>query len=434
MNLDVKGYSPVVDTVLQAGSSSLHGYRQRLEGVVTAGDYNQPEASLNLPSDEHLVEQVEKFISSFVTPQLRYVFLIGIGGSNLGALAVYNALFTARDMTPHTQPRLVTVDTNNPSLLGGVKELICTITDKAEFVIVSISKSGGTTETIANTEIVLEALESRCGPVPERVVVISDMNSAFLTAAKNRGMHTFAIPPQVGGRYSVFSAVGLLPLALCGVNIRQLQSGAQQAVQIGLHSDVSHNPAAQLALLQVDALANQKTIHDFFTFNSELETVGKWWRQLVGESLGKTTLATKKVTGITPTVSIGSTDLHSVGQLYLAGPADKLTLFVYAESAATLNVPTSRVLPELVPMITGKSLSVIMEAILKGTMTAFTKRKRPFVSIILPSINPYELGYLMQVCMMSTIYTGKLLGVNPFDQPDVEAYKTFTKQLLEKSK
>lgn len=431
MKIDVSGYHKGVMTLLESRGETVSSYVKNLRQVAEVGDYTMPEASINVPFEEALLEAVLAFTAKFKTEELRYVFLIGIGGSNLGSEAIYRAL-TAYEVEDRELVRLVGIDTNNPAIIAKALNIIGHLNQKSEFAVVSISKSGGTTETIANTEIILEALEKKFGPVPERVVVISDTGSPFLNEARALGMHTFAMPPKVGGRYSVFTAVGLLPLALCGIDVVGLVAGAKEAIRPGTHLDVKLNPATSLALLMVDAHNNGKPIHDMFVFNSELETFGKWWRQLVGESLAKRTNSTNKLVGITPTVSVGSTDLHSVGQLYLGGPADKLTFFLYARPPHDFAVPSSRVFPTLVPMVASKSLSQIMEAIKKGTMQAFLNRERSYIEIELSELSTYELGFLMQTLMLSVIYSGHLLDVNSFDQPDVEAYKITTKELLEK--
>ena len=154
----------------------------------------------------------------------------------------------------------------------------------------------------------------------------------------------------------------------------------------------------------------------------------------MGESIGKEHDREGEVvhTGLTPTVSIGSTDLHSVGQLYLGGPRDKITTFIYSTDAEEkVRVPKKRSFPSVVEMINGKSTHDIMGAILEGAKIAYNKNELPFMEIELEGITPYELGAFMQFKMIEMMYLGILLNVNPFDQPNVESYKVETKQLLE---
>jgi glucose-6-phosphate isomerase len=402
-----------------------------LRSVAEAGDYNLPESSINLPTDEHLLSQVETLGQSLASAQLRYVFLVGIGGSYLGAKAIYDALYLYRDVAPHTAPRLICVDTTNPTVLEACYQILETITDPQEYAVVIISKSGGTTETIANAEVLLAMLDQRFRKQADRVCVVSDEGSSLLLAAQSLAMHTIAMPRAVGGRYSVFSAVGLVPLQLCGVPIRELHAGAAAMVRTGTHHDVLLNPAAASALARYQTYLDGRSIHDWFAFHSELATVGAWWRQLVGESIGKTT--PQAVVGITPTVSIGSNDLHSVGQLYFGGPKDKYLTFIRATQAMVdYQVPSSRIFPASVPDINGHSLHSIMDAIIEGTKAACQDRSVSYMSVTLQAITPRELGAYMQFAMLETMYLGKLLAVNPFDQPDVEAYKVVTKERLRK--
>lgn len=431
--LDIRGYTPAGQALLRTSQTEIAPHIARLGQVFEEGDYTSVEASINVPFDEDLLSAVEAFASQFATSQLRYVFLVGIGGSNLGTDAIYQALRYSHIVSEQALPKLITLDTNSAALLSGVSAIIETIRSPEEFAVVTVSKSGGTTETLANTEILLTLLEAKCGPVPHRVIVISDNNSPYVIAGQELKMHTFAMPPNVGGRYSVFTAVGLVPLALLGLPIRELVSGAAAAVQRGQHQDLQFNEAAQLALLTRDAYEQGLIIHNLFLFARELETLGKWWRQLTGESLGKETIDKKSVIGITPTVAIGSTDLHSMGQLYLGGANQTFSLFVSTAEAKEFTVPSERVFPQLVPMIKAKSVADIQTAILAGTKAAYTERDRRYVEWRMPTASAYELGYFMQTMMLVVIFTGRLLQVNPFNQPDVEAYKLKTKELLETS-
>ena len=397
--------------------------------VVANGNYSAPEASVNIPGDSSVLDAVEEVASKVDQTKLKYVFLVGIGGSYLGTKAIYDALFSMRDMTAHTGVRLVCVDTNNPALLQACQTIISTLTSPEEYFVVLVSKSGTTTETIANTEIVLEMFDKRWPKRADRVCVIGDVGSAFVSAGVGLGMYTLTIPSKAGGRYSVFSAVGLLPLALCGVDIQALSNGAEAMLDSGTHVDSSLNPASASALVRAYEYHEGKTIHDWFTFSGELASLGAWWRQLIGESIGKTVGDTTY--GITPTVSVGSNDLHSVGQLYFGGPKDKYFTFItIKQTGKNFSVPTNRVFPGLVKMVRGVSVGEIMGAIVRGTKEACQKRNLPYMSIVLEDISAYELGAFMQFAMLETIYLARLLGVNPFDQPDVEAYKTITKEIL----
>ncbi len=413
--------------------SQLDDYTAHLEQVRQSGTYEAAESSLNLSADEALLEQVKTVAAQKVTGKLKYSVVVGIGGSNLGTKAVYDALVGQHDLLDATRfPRLLFAETTDPEWLAAASKLVAGVTDPEEVLVTLISKSGGTTETLANFEILMAPLTAKFGvDVTNRVVAITDEGSKLWEAASAKGMACLAIPKQVGGRYSVLSAVGLLPLLSVGIDIEQLRDGARQVLEQCLGG--GENIAAQSAAVLAMQLKQGKVINDNFFFHPELESVGKWYRQLMGESVGKEkSLSGETVhAGITPTVSLGSTDLHSVGQLYLGGPKDKLTTFVSSSRSIAVDVPSQRVLPVLVPMIDGKSAADIMTAILEGVKIAYQKAGLPYMEVVLDGINEQSLGAYLQFKMLEMMYLGQLLNVNCFDQPNVEAYKIETKRLLE---
>ena len=431
MKFSLEDCTSINQNLLPIPGLLLAPYIETLKSVAEMGDYSVPESSINLPTDEAIIEAVEKLIEEKVTETLRYVFLIGIGGSNLGTKAIYDALpkETCNDRT------LICIDTVTDSKLDEVQGIISAVESPDELLIISVSKSGGTTETIANTEIVLAmALEKWGSDSTNRVVVITDEGSAFHNEASSKNISVLTMPIAIGGRYSVFTAVGLFPLAALGVSITELLDGAQTMVSSCLSTDIMSNPAAQSALVAYQSYQHGQIVHDTFVFTPELESLGKWYRQLIGESLGKTVTGegdTARV-GFVPTVSVGSTDLHSVGQLYLGGPARTLTTFVYASTKSNVHItPTERKFPTMAPMVTGKTTTEIMEAILSGAKTAYNNQSLPFMEITFDGITPYELGAFMQFKMIEMMYLGRLFGVNAYNQPAVELYKIETKKILE---
>ncbi len=431
MKFSLKYCTSINQNLLPIPGLLLAPYIETLKTVAEMGDYSVPESSINLPTDEVIKEAVEKLIEEKVTDSLRYVFLIGIGGSNLGTKAIYDAL----PLDTYNGKILVCIDTVNERTLNEVQVIISELESPDELLIISVSKSGGTTETIANTEIVLAmAIEKWGDEVTNRLVVITDEGSTFHQAASSKNISVLTMPPAIGGRYSVFTAVGLFPLAVLGVSITDLLDGAQTMRTACLNTDILSNPAAQSALVAYQSYHHGQIVHDTFVFTPELESLGKWYRQLLGESLGKTVNGggdTARV-GFVPTVSVGSTDLHSVGQLYLGGPARTLTTFVYASTESHVQTtPTKRTFESLTPMVTGKTTSEIMTAILNGTKAAYNNQSLPFMEIILEDITSFELGAFMQFKMMEMMYLGRLFGVDAFNQPAVELYKVETKKLLE---
>ena len=202
--------------------------------------------------------------------------------------------------------------------------------------------------------------------------------------------------------------------------------GAQDAVKDSTNKSTHINNALTFAAHTFTHYTKGHTIHNTFFFAPELESLGKWYRQLMAESLGK------DGKGLTPIVSIGSTDLHSMAQLYFGGANNTITNIVTAPSKGTVRVPKKLVFPGLVENVSGKSLESIMQAISQGTKTTYKKLKRPMVSIELEKLDARELGYYLQTRMIEIMYLAQLLDVNAFDQPMVKSYKKETRGLLKK--
>lgn len=208
----------------------------------------------------------------------------------------------------------------------------------------------------------------------------------------------------------MFSAVGLFPLAFIGIDIKEFLNGAQQLVSTGINNNILNNPAAISALTLYGQYKQGKNIHDTFLFSPCLESLGQWYRQLNAESLGKKVNKHNEIVnvGMTPTVSIGSNDLHSVAQLYLGGPYDKFTTFV------TVNLQEE---------MQDFSYALVMPAIALATQQAYQNDNRLFCTVELEHVDENHLGQFMALKMFETLYLGYLLEINPFDQPQVELYK-----------
>lgn len=423
---------------IEATAANLLEYQESLKDVYNGLLYEVPEASVNLPTDADMVERVVQMANAKRAERLRYIFVIGIGGSNLGTKAIYDALDGSFDkISPARKPKMVFVDTNDPEGLQRTISFIDSeIKSLDELAVCAISKSGGTTETIANTEWVMQALQKRFERPESRLVVITGEDSAFASRATELGIDQLHIPKLVGGRYSVFSPVGLYPLALAGYDIESLMEGARSAKVDALNDSIDHNPSlASASILLLNRRAG-RSVNDNFVFHPELESLGKWYRQLMGESIGKENDidGNQVFEGLIPTVSVGSIDLHSVGQLYLGGPKEKITTFISTrrnQQGPKLAGEGERLFPELVPMINGKSANDIMKAIYGGVIVAYRKNDRAFMEVVLDEVSEYSLGYFMQFKMIEMMFLGKLLNVNPFDQPNVESYKVETKNILE---
>ncbi len=417
-------------------ASQLTDYAKHLKQVVTSGNYEAAESSINLPSDEDVLKQSQEMKKQKVTDKLKYVIDIGIGGSNLGTKAIYDAFFGYYDMLEdhrENNAKMIFVDTNEEGFLAKLCKFIEKLNDKEEVLINAISKSGGTTETIANLEIVMAAMERRFPGSKDRLVITTDENSPLWKKAQELGISVLPLAKQVGGRFSVFSNVGIFPLMAIGIHVEAIRHAATTIRDICLNEDPSQNPAMQSAAILYLHYKNGKNINDNFFFTPQLESIGKWYRQLMGESVGKEhdLQGNPAHTGITPTVSLGSTDLHSVGQLYLGGPKDKITTFISsAKPKYEARVPVQLQFP-LVEHINGKRASDLMNAIKDGVKIAYQNQEQPFTELILEEINETGLAEFMQFKMCEMMYLGKLMNVNTFDQPHVELYKVETKKILQ---
>lgn len=416
-------------------ATALNEYATYLRQIVVSRNMEAPEASINVPSDLGTINTVRTMVKSLRGDNLKVVIVVGIGGSDLGTKAIVNAVLGEQSLRPYTFPRIIFADTVSDRMLKSIQSLIeHDVHEKDGFVLNVITKSGITTETLANFELLYKWLSDKFGDIHERVVITTTENSLLWNESANRNIATLPIPEKVGGRYSTFTPVGLFPLALAGIDIEQLCQGAAKMRTRCLQIDVLGNPALASALVIYRHVSSGIRIHNSFFFNPELESLGKWYRQLMGESLGKEVDVTGSVVmaGITPIVSIGSADLHSMTQLYLGGPRDKMTSFIYAHRVdKPLSVPSTLLIPDLIRGIEGKTIAEIMESILSGVKKAYFKRKIPYVEIDLPDTSEGTIGQFMQFKMLEIMYLAKLMGVNAFDQPNVQEYKEETRRLLD---
>jgi glucose-6-phosphate isomerase len=400
----------------------------------TSKGYDDDKACINLPDDKSMLKKVKELVREKKRLNPEYLVVVGIGGSNLGTVAVQEAVLGKLHNQLNPVTKVLYADTVDTDYIYNIVKLIEPALKKGGNVIIDcISKSGTTTETAVNFEVLLDVVRKYKRDYKNCVVVTSDKDSALWKLGLKEGFDTLEIPEKVGGRYSVLSPVGLFPLGLLGINIEELLTGAKSARDMYIHDDVEKNPAAESASIQFQHFKRGVNIFDLFLFSNDLESIGKWNRQLVAESLGKecNRKGEKVNSGLTPTVSVGSTDLHSIAQLYLGGPFDKFTTFVSVQNGfSSLKVPKTGDYDELVAGVRGKSLKTIMDAILDGTKAAFKERMRPYFEIVLPDKSECSVGQFLQFKMIETIYLGYLLGVNPFGQPSVESYKKETRRIL----
>lgn len=414
--VQIRGYIFRFDYSL-VRSSSIKSITKRLAPEIKTikkrlrYSYSSNYSFLNLPFDKEQALEVKKVARKYKS--LDYVVVVGMGGSILGTIAVYEAL---SETLAKKHTKLLFLDNIDPDKLHHVLDKI----SKKNYLINLVSKSGNTTETISNFLVLIKKLKLGPKELTKRVVITCDYNTRLYNMGLDMGLYVLGTQSHIGGRFSVFSSVGLFPLYLCGVNIDLLLLGARSAVASML--SVKSSSAISAAILYNHL--KSKNIHDTFLFDSNLESFGKWYKQLLSESTGK-----KNVGCYTPTVSIGSSDLHSIGQLYLGGPNDKFTTFVkIKKSAYDFVVPSG--FDFIVEGISKKKLSRIRDFIYDGLKSSYIKKKMPFVEFILEKKSEEVLGEFITSKMIETLFLGHLMGVNVFDQPSVESYKKETRKLL----
>lgn len=422
------------DEKIAQGMGLLKPEIERLKNARSLG-YDTDYASINLPFDPQTIARVQRVVEYLRRLEPTVLVVVGIGGSNLGTMAVQQALYGMLYNEQQPDVRLYYADTVDSDYINDIILLIEQQLQKEETVLVNlVSKSGFTTESVANFEIITEILKNYYGDeYHQYVIVTTDDDSMLAQIAQEKKYTVLPIPKKVGGRYSVLSAVGLFPLALMGIDIDQLCAGAADLIKESLSDDLKKNDPAISAILLYEHYKKGIAIANTFLFSVDLQAIGAWYRQLIAESIGKEQLRTGKHAriGITPTVSIGSTDLHSQAQLYLAGPYATFTKFITVEkNKSNLVLPRDASMDRLVPHIQGKELKTLMSAIYQGVTAAFAKNERPFCALNLPEKNAYTIGQVLQFKMIEIIYLGALLDVNVFDQPQVELYKQETRKIL----
>jgi len=355
----------------------------------------------------------------------------GIGGSALGAQAVYAAM----DWPVEYLLPVQFLDNVDPTQMARVVEGL-QLVDCAVNV---ISKSGETLETMAGFLHLLAQLK-RAAPdaasLARRIVATTDATKGLLRPlAQEQGWRTLPVPSDVGGRFSVFSAVGLLPLAFAGVDIEALLAGARELQDEIAQLPAAENPAWRVAALQyllhIRGGMNQ-IVH--YIYGDPLVLMGDFFRQLWAESLAKARRLDGSPSGVclTPLVARGSTDQHSQNQLYMEGPDDKLYCFISCrqwEIDPLISLPEGSRIPELA-YIDDRRFGEILAACMAGTRGALIEAGRPVFELRLPRIGAQEIGAYLQFWMLATAYAGLLYGVNPFDQPGVERSKVIGRQAL----
>ena len=356
------------------------------------------------------------------------LLVLGIGGSALGARAVDMALGGWwRDVVGRDW-RVLVVDNSDPRFFGQLLEGL----DLGRCVVNVVSKSGTTAETMAQYMAVRRALEERLGKQEalNRLCFTTDPEKGVLREiARSEGVASLEVPPNVGGRYSVLSAVGLLPLAFAGHDIRALLKGAARMAGRCTGSSLEDNPAYMFAALAVEHMRRGCNILVMMPYSSDLYGLALWFAQLWAESLGKRR-GTVEV-GQTPVAAIGATDQHSQLQLYMEGPRDKLIVFITLDDYGC-DVPIPPIHPHIpaVAYLGGKTMAKLIASEARATAAALAAQGRPSMALRCSRVDPYCVGAVIYLLELATVAAGYMLGVNPLDQPGVELGKQLTYGLM----
>jgi len=384
---------------------------------------------IDLPSGEALPQAVHAYRRG-IPPQFTDVLVLGIGGSALGTRAIDQALGAFGHDDSKSRLRLHIVDNVDSDTLNETLRPL----DPRHTLVNVISKSGTTAETMAAFLIVDAWLERKLGEGrQEHIVVTTDPESGILRPyAEKSGITTFGVPPSVGGRFSVFSAVGLVPLALRGIAVDGLLEGARAATD-DLLSPFDRSVTQQMAAAHVCMAARGASINVFMPYSSRLRQLSDWFVQLWAESLGKALDrdGNEVHRGTTPLPATGTTDQHAQVQLFNEGPHDKLVTFIDIEEPdADLVIPHPPEALAEVAYLAGKPLHALMRAERAATAHALAQHGRPSLTLYLPRLDAFHLGFVMQSLMWQTAIVGERWNINAFDQPGVELAKRYTYALM----
>lgn len=364
--------------------------------------------------------------------RFRDLVVLGIGGSSLGALTVVRALqHPFRDLQVDGEGlRVHFVDNVDPDVVAGLMEVL----EPSTTLVNVISKSGTTAETMAAYLAFRRWLEDALGDrVREHVVATTDPETGILRPlAEGEGFASFTVPPSVGGRFSVLSAVGLLPIALAGADVEALLRGAARANE-SVRRPLEDNPILQATLLQYLHYRRGKHISVLMPYSTRLRWLPNWFVQLWAESLGKAEDKDGSLVheGSTPLPAIGTTDQHSQVQLFNEGPNDKVVAFVRLEAFdRETEIPDAQPGLEKLSYLAGQSFNRLINAEQAATAHALAARGRPNYTLRLPRLDAENLGELLQFLMWQTAVMGELTHVDAFDQPGVELGKVYTYALM----
>lgn len=382
-------------------------------------------------------EIVEDIIATAndIRKNFKYFVVLGIGGSALGPIAVFQALchLHYNDLSDEKRngPKFYVEDNVDPERMEALLDVI--ELDKTMFNV--ITKSGSTSETMTQYLVIMDLLKKKFGDKAKdhMIATTSETKGNLIKIAKEEGLKTFYIPDGVGGRFSELCPVGLLPAAVLGIDIKEILEGAKYMDELCVSGDYRENPALAGALLSIVTYKKGKNMQVMMPYADSLRFMSDWYCQLWAESLGKAVDNDGKVVneGQTPIKALGVTDQHSQIQLYTEGPFDKVVTFLavdgYRKEVVIPNGCES--IPD-VNFLCGHTMNELIQDERMATEYALYQKSRLNRTIYLPEVNPFTLGELLFLFELETAYAGEMLNINTFNQPGVENGKNATYALL----
>jgi glucose-6-phosphate isomerase len=432
LKLDVNGcFDPGAGGLARAELAALEpAARAAFEGL-EARRRSGEVGFLDLPRDRAAADAAVA-LARDLSARFENLLVLGIGGSSLGGRAIVSALcHPFHNLLPRERRRAMRVffpDNSDPATF----EALLGTLDLSETCFATVTKSGGTAETMAQHLALRERCLARFGEqgYRDRCVLVTDPAKGALRAiAQAEGLRALAVPANVGGRFSALSAVGLLPAAAAGADVAELLAGAAALEERCRTASPKENPALLYAatLHLMDRLRGRR-VHVLMPYADGLRDTGDWFVQLWAESLGK-----RPDVGPTPFRAVGATDQHSSLQLMVEGPHDKVVTIV---RVARPRADVALVVPEAyrphaeIAYLHGHTMGALIEAERRATEAALRRAGRPTASIELPRLDARATGELLALLELATAYAGGLYGVNAFDQPGVEAGKRYAQGLL----
>ncbi len=420
-----------VDLTQAKLSESMDAYKEQVASVhdmihnkTGAGNDFLGWVDLPINYDKDEVEAIKAKVNE-LKDEIDVLLVCGIGGSYLGARAAIEAI---NGLFPTNDIQIIYVgNTFSSNYLSQVKEYV----KNKEFAINVISKSGTTTETSIAFRIFKDLLETTKGKevAQRRIIATTDKEKGALkTLATNEGYTTFVVPDDVGGRYSVLTAVGVFPIAMAGIDIEAMLNGAKDAREKYNNNDLNTNEAYQYAVARQMLCKQGYPAEMFVTYELQLAMVAEWWKQLFGESEGK------ENKGILPTSATFSTDLHSLGQFIQEGTKVLYeTVLKVKNPISDLTIPSDEGNLDNLNYLAGKTVDYVNKKACEGTIDAHVNTGGvPNIQITIDEISAYSFGYMVYFFEIACAMSVYLLEVNPFNQPGVEVYKKNMFKLLGK--